>query len=179
MSAAEQRGEPSAVGGQPKLGPVLIGDQLEDGWMHELHLRRSIGLRSFSSRCRGSSPSHGLGLHPGRPPADGRHGRTADRAPLGNATLLASDFVLGVGNRYTGGIDVYRAGRKYVHVDIEPTQVGRVFAPDYGVVSDAGAFLREMAVHRVPVVVEVICARPAEMSDSRESCVRTRRVRRS
>jgi len=72
--------------------------------------------------------------------------QTAHR--YGNATLLASDLVLGVGNRWanrhTGGLDVYRAGRTFVHVDIEPTQIGRVFAPDYGVVSDAGAFLREM-----------------------------------
>lgn len=69
--------------------------------------------------------------------------QTAHR--YGNETLLASDFVLGVGNRWanrhTGALDVYRAGRKFVHVDIEPTQIGRVFAPDYGVVSDAGAFL--------------------------------------
>ena len=51
----------------------------------------------------------------------------------GNATLLASDFVFGIGNRWanrhTGGLDVYRRGRKFVHVDIEPTQIGRVFAP--------------------------------------------------
>jgi tartronate-semialdehyde synthase len=64
----------------------------------------------------------------------------------GNTTLLASDFVLGIGNRWanrhTGRLDVYRAGRRFVHVDVEPTQIGRVFAPDYGVVSDAGAFLR-------------------------------------
>ena len=50
----------------------------------------------------------------------------------GNATLLASDFVLGIGNRWanrhTGGLDVYRRGRTFVHVDIEPTQIGRVFA---------------------------------------------------
>jgi tartronate-semialdehyde synthase len=59
----------------------------------------------------------------------------------GNATLLASDFVLGIGNRWanrhTGGIDTYTKGRKFVHVDIEPTQIGRVFMPDYGIVSDA------------------------------------------
>jgi len=63
----------------------------------------------------------------------------------GNATLLASDLVLGIGNRWanrhTGGLDVYRAERKFIHVDIEPTQIGRVFAPDYGVVSDAKAAL--------------------------------------
>ena len=63
----------------------------------------------------------------------------------GNATMLESDFVLGIGNRWanrhTGALDVYRAGRKFVHVDIEPTQIGRVFAPDYGIVSDAKAAL--------------------------------------
>jgi tartronate-semialdehyde synthase len=64
----------------------------------------------------------------------------------GNATLLASDFVLGIGNRWanrhTGSIETYTKGRKFVHVDIEPTQIGRVFAPDYGIVSDAAAALQ-------------------------------------
>jgi tartronate-semialdehyde synthase len=63
----------------------------------------------------------------------------------GNATLLESDFVLGIGNRWanrhTGSIDVYTKGRKFVHVDIEPTQIGRVFGPDLGIVSDARAAL--------------------------------------
>ncbi|QLC72128.1 glyoxylate carboligase [Pseudomonas sp. LPB0260] len=63
----------------------------------------------------------------------------------GNATMLASDFVLGVGNRWanrhTGSVEVYTKDRKFVHVDIEPTQIGRVFSPDYGIVSDAGAAL--------------------------------------
>lgn len=63
----------------------------------------------------------------------------------GNATMLASDFVLGIGNRWanrhTGSVDVYTAGRKFVHIDIEPTQIGRVFGPDLGIVSDAGAAL--------------------------------------
>ncbi|AWW46323.1 glyoxylate carboligase [Polynucleobacter paneuropaeus] len=59
----------------------------------------------------------------------------------GNATMLASDLVLGIGNRWanrhTGSIDVYCKDRKFIHVDIEPTQIGRVFNPDYGIVSDA------------------------------------------
>lgn len=64
----------------------------------------------------------------------------------GNATMLAADFVLGIGNRWanrhTGSPEVYCKGRKFIHVDIEPTQIGRVFAPDYGIVSDAGAALQ-------------------------------------
>src|SRR5688572_4320463 len=64
----------------------------------------------------------------------------------GNATMLASDFVLGIGNRWanrhTGSVEVYTKGRKFVHVDIEPTQIGRVFNPDFGIVSDAKAALQ-------------------------------------
>ncbi len=64
----------------------------------------------------------------------------------GNATMLESDFVLGIGNRFanrhTGGLSTYRAGRTFVHVDIEPTQIGRVFAPDFAIVSDAKAALQ-------------------------------------
>ena len=63
----------------------------------------------------------------------------------GNATFLESDFVLGIGNRWanrhTGSVEVYTRGRRFVHVDIEPTQIGRVFGPDYGIVSDARAAL--------------------------------------
>ncbi|MFE6227003.1 MULTISPECIES: glyoxylate carboligase [unclassified Streptomyces] len=70
--------------------------------------------------------------------------QTAHR--YGNATFLESDFVLGIGNRWanrhTGyNMDAYTAGRKFVHVDIEPTQLGKIFAPDYGVASDAKAAL--------------------------------------
>src|ERR1700677_1014519 len=63
----------------------------------------------------------------------------------GNATFLESDFVFGIGNRWanrhTGSIDHYTKGRKFIHVDIEPTQIGRVFGPDFGIVSDARAAL--------------------------------------
>ena len=63
----------------------------------------------------------------------------------GNATMLAADHVLGIGNRWanrhTGSIEVYTKGRTFTHVDIEPTQIGRVFGPDLGIVSDAKAAL--------------------------------------
>ena len=59
--------------------------------------------------------------------------------------MLQSDFVLGIGNRWanrhTGSVEIYTKGRKFVHVDIEPTQIGRVFKPDLGIVSDAKAAL--------------------------------------
>ncbi|MEL7558250.1 glyoxylate carboligase [Stutzerimonas chloritidismutans] len=75
----------------------------------------------------------------------------------GNANMLASDFVLGIGNRWanrhTGSVDVYTKDRIFVHVDIEPTQIGRVFSPDFGITSDAGAALE--------LFVEVAKARKA------------------
>lgn len=59
----------------------------------------------------------------------------------GNAAFLDSDLVLAVGarfgDRHTGDLETYRRGRRFVHVDIEPTQIGRVFAPDLGIVGHA------------------------------------------
>ncbi|CAM5550983.1 3D-(3,5/4)-trihydroxycyclohexane-1,2-dione hydrolase [Streptomyces alboniger] len=64
----------------------------------------------------------------------------------GNATFLESDFVLGIGNRWANRhtgykLDVYTQGRTFVHVDIEPTQIGKIFAPDYGIASNTKAAL--------------------------------------
>lgn len=59
----------------------------------------------------------------------------------GNMLFLESDLVLSIGNRFadrhTGAPDVYTQGRKFIHIDIEPTQLGKVFMPDLGIVSDA------------------------------------------
>ncbi|MGB3837080.1 glyoxylate carboligase [Castellaniella sp.] len=72
--------------------------------------------------------------------------QTAHR--YGNANLLASDFVMGIGNRWanrhTGSTQVYTEGRTFVHIDVDPTQIGKVFGPDYGIASDAGVALRLM-----------------------------------
>ncbi|MER1966605.1 glyoxylate carboligase [Castellaniella sp. GW247-6E4] len=69
--------------------------------------------------------------------------QTAHR--YGNASLLASDFVMGIGNRWanrhTGSTQVYTEGRRFVHIDVDPTQIGKVFGPDFGIASDAGAAL--------------------------------------
>jgi tartronate-semialdehyde synthase len=74
-------------------------------------------------------------------------------------------------NRHTGGVDTYRKGRTFVHVDIEPTQIGRVFAPDYGIVSDAKAALE--------LFVEVARERKSTLPDRREwaeACARRKRT---
>jgi tartronate-semialdehyde synthase len=66
----------------------------------------------------------------------------------GNEALLESDLVLAVGarfaERHTGNLDVYRHGRKFIHIDVEPTQIGRVFGPDLGIVADAKLALQAL-----------------------------------
>jgi tartronate-semialdehyde synthase len=59
----------------------------------------------------------------------------------GNEAFLDSDLVLAIGarfaERHTGDLDVYRRGRRFIHIDVEPTQLGRAFSPDLGIVADA------------------------------------------
>jgi tartronate-semialdehyde synthase len=65
-----------------------------------------------------------------------------------NAIFLESDCVLAVGarfaDRHTGALDVYRGQRTFIHIDVEPTQIGRVFEPDLGIVGDARLALQEL-----------------------------------
>src|SRR5258707_7790585 len=55
----------------------------------------------------------------------------------GKATMLESHFALGIGNRrahrHTRSIETYTKRRTFVHVDIQPTQIRRVFNPDPGI----------------------------------------------
>jgi tartronate-semialdehyde synthase len=66
----------------------------------------------------------------------------------GNQALLDSDLVLAVGarfaDRHTGNLEVYRRDRRFIHIDVEPTQIGRVFGPDLGIVSDAKLALQAL-----------------------------------
>ncbi|HEX4247331.1 MAG TPA: glyoxylate carboligase [Pseudonocardia sp.] len=69
----------------------------------------------------------------------------------GNAAFLESDLVLAVGarfgDRHTGDLDTYRRGRRFIHVDIEPTQLGKVFEPDLGIVGHAKPTLAALDAH--------------------------------
>jgi tartronate-semialdehyde synthase len=66
----------------------------------------------------------------------------------GNAIFLESDLVLAIGarfaERHTGNLDVYRGARKFIHIDIDPGQIGRVFPPDLGIVADARLALQAL-----------------------------------
>jgi tartronate-semialdehyde synthase len=61
--------------------------------------------------------------------------------PIGNKVLLSSDVVLGIGcrftDRHTGNIAVYKGDRKFIHINIEKSEIGKIFQPDLGIVADA------------------------------------------
>jgi len=61
--------------------------------------------------------------------------------PIGNAVFLQSDVVLGIGcrftDRHTGDINVYRGDRKFIHINVQPSEIGKIFTPDLGIVADA------------------------------------------
>ncbi len=61
--------------------------------------------------------------------------------PIGNRVFLDSDLVLGIGcrftDRHTGAIDVYRGERKFIHINIEPSEINKILPADLGIVADA------------------------------------------
>ncbi len=65
-----------------------------------------------------------------------------------NQLFLESDLIVAIGarfaDRHTGNLEVYRGNRKFIHIDIEPFQIGRVFPPDLGIVSDARLALQAL-----------------------------------
>ena len=65
-----------------------------------------------------------------------------------NELFLESDVVLCVGNRFadrhTGDLAVYRGERTFIHIDVDPFQIGRVFPADLGIVADARLALRAL-----------------------------------
>ncbi|MBL7201191.1 MAG: glyoxylate carboligase [Anaerolineae bacterium] len=66
-------------------------------------------------------------------------------SPFGNGFFLGSDLVVGIGcrfgDRHTGGLDVYTRGRTFIHVNIEPSHIGRIVPTALGIVADAGLAL--------------------------------------
>ena len=59
--------------------------------------------------------------------------------PIGNKVFLDSDLVLGCRftDRHTVALDVYRGDRKFIHINIEPKEIGKIIPADLGIVSDA------------------------------------------
>jgi tartronate-semialdehyde synthase len=90
----------------------------------------------------------GKGGIPDDHPLFAGHIGTMINNPLGLKTFLGSDLVLAVGcrfvDRHTGALDVYTKGRTFIHIDIEPTQIGKIIPTALGIVSDARPALQAL-----------------------------------
>ena len=66
----------------------------------------------------------------------------------GNQAFLDSTLVLAVGarfnDRHTGDLKVYKGNRKFIHVDIDPGQIGKNIMPDLGICADAKLTLQAL-----------------------------------
>ena len=67
---------------------------------------------------------------------------------MGNKTFLESTLVLAVGarfnDRHTGAINVYKGNRKFIHIDVDPGQLGKNIMPDLGICADARLTLQAL-----------------------------------
>lgn len=76
------------------------------------------------------------------------HVGTQCNTPSGNRVLLDSTLVFAVGSRFndrhTGNIDVYKGNRKFIHVDLCASQIGRNIMPELGIWADAKLTLRAL-----------------------------------
>lgn len=61
--------------------------------------------------------------------------------PIGNKVFLDSDLIIGIGcrftDRHTGNISVYKGNRRFIHINVELAEIGKIFQPDLGIVADA------------------------------------------
>jgi len=76
----------------------------------------------------------------------GQAGIQVGAVSSGNEALLAADMVLGIGcrftDRHTGNAAVYQGERKFIHIDIDPKEIGKIMKTELGIVADAGDALK-------------------------------------
>jgi len=73
---------------------------------------------------------------------------TMCNSPLGNKTLLESDLIINLGGRFgdrhTGKVSSFVRQAKVIHVNIDPTELGKAVATELGIVSDVKYFLKRL-----------------------------------
>ena len=78
---------------------------------------------------------------PAQHPLHAGHAGIQVGQPIGNKVFLESDLIIGIGcrftDRHTGNVAVYKGTRKFIHINVEPKEIGKIFQPDLGIVSDA------------------------------------------
>jgi acetolactate synthase-1/2/3 large subunit len=106
-------------------------------------------LREFAALTRApvTSTLMGLGAFPASDPAwlgmVGMHG-----AYEANHAMHDCDVMVSIGARFddrvTGRLDAFSPGSKRIHIDIDPSSIGKVVRTDIGIVGDAGRVLAEL-----------------------------------
>ncbi|MDH7499987.1 MAG: thiamine pyrophosphate-binding protein, partial [candidate division NC10 bacterium] len=73
---------------------------------------------------------------------------TMCNSPLGNKTLLESDLILNLGGRFgdrhTGKVSSFLRDAKVIHVNIDPTEMGKAVPANLAIVSDVKHFLLKL-----------------------------------
>jgi acetolactate synthase-1/2/3 large subunit len=106
-------------------------------------------LREFAALTRApvTSTLMGLGAFPAGDPAwlgmVGMHG-----AFEANHAMHDCDVMVAIGARFddrvTGRLDAFSPGSKKIHIDIDPSSIGKVVRADIGILGDAGHVLAEL-----------------------------------
>lgn len=85
------------------------------------------------------------GCIPDNHPLNAGHAGIQVGQPIGNEVLLKSDLVIGIGcrftDRHTGNLKTYMGDRKFIHINIEESEINKIIPADLGIVSDAGIAL--------------------------------------
>jgi len=109
----------------------------------------SAALREFA-RLTGApvtSTLMGLGAFPASDPAwlgmVGMHG-----AFEANHAMHDCDVMVAIGSRFddrvTGRLDAFSPGSKKIHIDVDPSSIGKVVRTDIGIIGDAGHVLEQL-----------------------------------
>ena len=111
--------------------------------------RASAALREFARLCGApvTSTLMGLGAYPASDPAwlgmVGMHG-----AFEANHAMHDCDVLVAIGSRFddrvTGRLDAFSPGSKRIHIDVDPSSIGKVVRTDIGIVGDAGHVLEQL-----------------------------------
>jgi tartronate-semialdehyde synthase len=107
----------------------------------------------------------------------GQAGIQVGAVSSGNEALLAADVVLGLGcrftDRHTGAIGVYQGERKFIHIDIDPAEIGKIVKTELGIAADAADAI-PMLLEAAKAGKERKRSRPAvSFADKRKKFIRT------
>ncbi|PZM11569.1 acetolactate synthase 3 large subunit [Rhizobium tubonense] len=144
------KGDPSSIAEAVRLlsearRPILY----TGGGIINSGLRASALLRDFAALVGApvTSTLMGLGAFPASDPKwlgmPGMHG-----AYEANHAMHDCDVMLCIGARFddrvTGRLDAFSPGSKKIHIDIDPSSIGKTIAVDVGIIGDAASVLEDL-----------------------------------